>query len=214
MSSLTSSPFIGLFGTGRSGSTWVGSIIDSHPEVAYRFEPFHRLHHRRAISNWRERVERGDVSNRELHDGYRLLLPAHPEVEKPPFFPKRNAFNLGKRWLWPPARRIAPLALPFAKIYTPRNRPPVVFKEVSLSRLFEQLASKTSMKLIYLVRDPRGVVASLTQGQRQGIMPTGQWTVLDSLMAKHDPALAERYRPQLDRLSPVEKNALLWRMEV
>jgi hypothetical protein len=34
---------MGIFGTGRSGSSWLGSIIDSHPQVAYRFEPFHRL---------------------------------------------------------------------------------------------------------------------------------------------------------------------------
>lgn len=205
---------IGLFGTGRSGSTWVGSIIDSHPEVAYRFEPFHRLHHRRAVTSWRERIERGDVENENLPNLYRLLLPAHPEVEKPPFFPKSNALNLGKRWLWPPARRIAPLALPFAKLYAPRGRPPLVFKQVSLARVFEQLAVRTSMRLVYLIRDPRGVVASLTQGQRQGVMPTGQWSVLDSLMAKHDPELARRYTPQLDRLTPIEKNTLLWRMEV
>ena len=29
--------------TGRCGSTWLGAMVSSHPEVAYLFEPFHRL---------------------------------------------------------------------------------------------------------------------------------------------------------------------------
>ncbi|MDJ0687655.1 MAG: hypothetical protein QNJ41_04015 [Xenococcaceae cyanobacterium MO_188.B32] len=32
-----------LFGLGRSGTTWLGAIVASHPEILYRFEPFHRL---------------------------------------------------------------------------------------------------------------------------------------------------------------------------
>ena len=32
-----------IFGTGHSGTTCLGSIISSHPNIAYRFEPFHRL---------------------------------------------------------------------------------------------------------------------------------------------------------------------------
>lgn len=34
-----SQPFVLLFGMPRSGTTWVGKILDSHPGTVYRHEP-------------------------------------------------------------------------------------------------------------------------------------------------------------------------------
>ncbi len=33
-------PIIGLHGAPRSGTTWIGQIFNSAPQVAFRFQPF------------------------------------------------------------------------------------------------------------------------------------------------------------------------------
>ncbi|MGL6343136.1 MAG: hypothetical protein ACRC80_28855, partial [Waterburya sp.] len=79
----------GIFGTGRCGTTWLGAMVSSHPDVAYRFEPFHRLKKSKiAIATALEKIRAEDFSAQDLNLIYQALLPAYPEVEKPPFFAK------------------------------------------------------------------------------------------------------------------------------
>ena len=65
----------GVFGTSRCGSTWLGSIIASHPEVAYRFEPFHRRKKEAVFLSLRKRIEAGDLDEGLTHyrEYFRLL---------------------------------------------------------------------------------------------------------------------------------------------
>jgi hypothetical protein len=43
-------PLLALWGAPRSGTTWLGQIIDSHPQVAYRFQPLFSYRFKSAVS--------------------------------------------------------------------------------------------------------------------------------------------------------------------
>ncbi|MHC5064240.1 MAG: sulfotransferase domain-containing protein [Planctomycetota bacterium] len=203
-----------IFGTGRSGTTWLGEIVNTHPDVVYRFEPFHRLQAVEAIKRASETIDTDSFADSEVAAIYDCLLPAHPLTDKPPFNPKSYRSNFAKKQLWTLSRLIPQAIHAYRALYSPRGTPPLVFKEVALESLMKRLLERTSIPIAYIVRHPCGMVNSVTRGQQQGVMPTGRHTVLDSLMSKHDPAMADRYTPQLDALNLYEKNALLWRIDV
>lgn len=210
---------MGIFGTGRSGSSWLGSIMDSHPQVAYRFEPFHRAkQHHPYLYEMVHRLKYKQIQEQEvdLSAIYKALLPAHPKFERPPFFPKEHALTWGKAWLRPLALQFNFLSPVFQKLYTARRHsPPVlVFKEVNMEAVMINLLARTSMPIIYLVRHPCAVAASNVRGQKQGVMFGGRHPILKTLLKKRDDELAERYIPQLEHLNELEKEALLWRMDV
>lgn len=202
---------MGIFSTGRAGSTWLGSIVNTHPEVAYRFEPFHRFKKFRTMQQIRAMLREDRFGPQDVSLLYRTLLPAHPLVEKPPFFEKSNSPSLGRSKLWMAARGLPVLVPVFKWMYTPRGQPPVVFKDVTLEQHMKRFLERTEVKVVYLVRHPCGVVNSELNGQEMGVMSNKRFTVLASLLEKHDRALAARYVPMLDRLTAAEKIALLWR---
>lgn len=47
----SSNPLIAIWGPPRSGTTWLGQIFDSHPEVAYRFQPLFSYRFKAAVSS-------------------------------------------------------------------------------------------------------------------------------------------------------------------
>lgn len=205
---------MGVFGSGRSGSSWLGSILDSHPMVAYRFEPFHRLQHNADVSRLRKRLEEKSCSDSDLIQVYDILLPANSHIERPPFFSKTNSLFFGKSWLRPAACRFKSLNALYMQIYTPRQHPALIFKEVTMEPMMRNLLKCTTMPLVYLVRHPCAVISSTLDGQKQGVMPSGRHSVLTSLLNKHEPRLAEKYGSQVALMNPLEKEALLWRIDV
>ncbi len=204
---------MGIFGTGRSGSSWLGSIADSHPQVAYRFEPFHRLRKYPKIHKARQLLQSPQLTDADLEQVYQLLLASHPKTERPPFFAK-DYFTWGKTWMRLPARVLKPVHPLFRWMYTPNNRPALIFKEVTLEKVMTNLLAKTSMKIVYLVRHPCAVVNSTLSGMKKGYMPEQRHHILDQLLARHDPKLAEKYVSQFAQMGALEKETLLWRMDV
>jgi hypothetical protein len=202
-----------VFGSGRSGSSWLGAIINSHPEVAYRFEPFHRLANRR-IAEAERLASSPDLSDSDLNAIYAALLPANPLLEKPPFFEKRNSALAGKVVAWNLARTAPRLQGWFEKLYTPKGRPLLVFKEVTMEPLMENLLERTTMPIIYLVRHPGAVVASHLRGQAGGAMPVGDHRAVRRIVEALDRELAETFASRLAAMTETELNALIWRAEV
>ena len=211
----TTAPRIGaIFGMGRSGTTWLGSLIDTHPDVAYRFEPFGRLRRRPAIQEVRRRIDAGEFSEADLPRIYDQLIRANPMTDKPPHFTKAHAATFGRRLFRPIATKLGPLHWLYEAAYRPTGQPYLIFKEVTAAKLLNAFVSKTRIPILYLVRHPCGNVASRMKGQAEGKMPTGKFPVLDELVARHDPALADRLGTGLEHRDPAFKNAVLWRIEV
>lgn len=209
---------LAIFSTGRSGSTWLGSIVDSHPDVAYRFEPFARMRERSPrLAAVRDRLRAGDSGDAVLDDLYDALLPAHPLLSKPPFFAKSYSMRLpvGRSLLWPVCRRWEGTAGAFSALYSPRGAtPPIAFKEVSTTPVVRALGRASRLAVVNLIRHPCGVVWSQHRGQRRGIMSAERHHYLESKLHEHDEALAERFAPRLAQLPLEAQYALLWRIDV
>ena len=201
----------GVFGQGRSGTTWLGSLLNAHANVAYRFEPFHRFGRDSALGRLRTRIEQHDFCQNDVSQLYRLLVRAHPLTEKPPFFDKRQLPRFGRTWLWRLARVAPPVRPIFAHYQTPRDGRMVVFKEVTCEKMMAGLLKMTSVPVVYLLRSPYATVASLVRGQQQGTMFTGRFSIIPVIIEKYFHELRPIFDRPFEELDPIDCNALLWR---
>jgi hypothetical protein len=204
-----------IIGAGRSGTTWLGSIINTHPEVSYRFEPFHRLQGEiPGIENFVDVLTDPELTDDALRQVYDALVKADPLTKKPPFFKKNNSPNSGVQLTWFLSRIFRPAKIVYSSFYTPSNTSPLVIKEVSFEMYMKNLLANTSMPITYLVRHPCGNILSELRGQQTGNMSAHRQKYLGKLMKGHDPLLYERYGQSIDHMSPLEKTAWIWRISL
>ena len=62
---------IAIHSAPRSGSSWLGSIFDSHPEVAYRFQPLFSYTHKDQLNE--------SSSLNEINDFFEDILKSKDE---------------------------------------------------------------------------------------------------------------------------------------
>ena len=202
-----------VIGTGRSGTTWLGSLLNAHPEIAYRFEPLARSPEGKDLHEIASLLKAGQVPERFEERLYGALIVADPLTDKPPFFEKVGLPNRGVHQLWSVARVASPLRRVYARLFTPTDGRLVIFKEVTSERIMATLLRDTDIPIVYLVRNPFGTVASLVAGQRTGKMPSGRLGVIGEIAEQHDPSLITKYGDP-HKLSVEGQNALLWRIDV
>lgn len=209
---------LGVFSTGRSGSTWLGCLFDSHPDVTYRFEPHAKTRGLSpAATEAIARLADPGLSDSDLAVVRSGLLDSNPFSDKPPFFRKATgALRMdGLRQLLCPLARKVPAILPIYRgLFTPRIETTLVFKYVAHERQCRRAILQTSMRMVYLVRHPCGVIGSLLKGQAQGKMPSGRRTVIAQFLKDHATTLHDRHAQQLESMSPAQLEALLWRCSV
>lgn len=206
-----------IVGPARSGTTWIGTVINSHPDVVYRFEPFNRLRHCDSkISELSYALKSGKITESQAIEIHTALLKAHPLSDKPPFFNQKSypLFSVGKNKAWVLSRLLSSFSGLYKVAYSPRKLVPVIFKEVTFVEQFNALLKNTSVPVVYVVRHPCATVLSDFKGQIKQKMPTGRQTVLKTLLKRHSPDLFEQYKNRLEKLTQIEKTALLWRIEV
>lgn len=202
-----------IFGTSRSGSTWLGALIGAHPDVTYRFEPFRRGRRDPRISGLGAALRDQPLDASTLATIDAFLREAHPWRDKAPFLPKRHERTFGRTAASLIARRLPPLAAAYRRFYSVGPGPRVVFKEVDLPWLLRALVLETEAPVVYLVRSPFGYVASQLRGQAEGHMRDGRVRVLESTLPGRAPDLA-RYLDALPTMSDAQRNAIVWRMDV
>ena len=211
-----------LTGQGRSGTTWLGSILNTHRDASYLFEPFLATK-RTPMRRWLDALANDDPeATREALAA--LSAQPHPEVHYPPYPPKNHrrtpgwvvwtAFHLSKRW-----RGSAPLFDWLAKEHTqPRT---YVVKDVNLpAELLTKLCSRTECRLLALVRNPFGSIASLLRGHRgnkfdEHAQHQERAETLRHLAALNDadPATRASLPRPIESLSDAGIEALRWRIQ-
>jgi hypothetical protein len=132
---------ISIHGTPRSGTSWLGKIFDSHPAVAYRYQPLFSYRFKDAITP--------KSSTGEIEDFLNRLY----EVDDDEFILQTRQSKRG--------------AHPFA--LTKSESPAyLVMKEVRYHYLMQLLLEEvTGIKLIGIVRHPCGVINSWFKTSRE-----------------------------------------------
>jgi hypothetical protein len=215
---LSRAPFLGaIVGPGRSGTTLAGVLIDSSPDVIYRFEPFHRLSAvKPEFRRWFALLKNQGVREHDVDKIYSLLIAANPRTNKPPFFgDKRYALRrAGRRQLWPVARAMPMFQGVYESLYSPQAGPPLIFKEVTFVKPLRNLLEHTSIPIVYVVRHPCATVLSDIKGQTSGKMPSSRQLNLREIVDDLAPHLAQRFADVVSSSNIVARTALLWRCEV
>jgi hypothetical protein len=130
---VTRLPVLLVAGVPRSGTTWVGQVLNSHPAVAYRFQP---------LFSWSFQPTLDAAGTPEEIEAFFDAVLATDD----PFVRQTGAARLGDTPDFP--ERDAEPAL-------------LVVKEVDhLDLVPHLLASRADLSAVLLVRDPRAVLAS------------------------------------------------------
>lgn len=194
----------------------MGALVDSNPDVVYRFEPFHRLAAGDpAAAEWMRKLKDQEVRDHDVPAMYSFLLPAHPLTNKAPFFADKSypLRTLGRRQLWPVARLAAPARALYRAAYSPQPGPTVVFKEVTFVRQLRNLVERTSIPVVYVVRHPCATVLSGLNAPTQGAISM-KHTRLAEALNRNAPALAARFPEVVNGTDVVSRHALFWLYEV
>jgi Sulfotransferase domain len=205
-----------IVGPPRSGTTWLGALVDSSPEVIYRFEPFHRL----SVSNQKVgetlcKLKSQAIREADVRALYFLICPAHPLTNKAPFFDDKSypLRTFGRRQLWPLARLAPPARSLYRVTYSPQPGPPLVFKEVTFVLPLRNLVKRTSVPVAYLVRHPCATVLSALSAP-DGSPLASTHLRLRQTLAKNAPKLLDRYKEVIDGTDVVSQHALMWLYQV
>jgi hypothetical protein len=129
---------IAIHSAPRSGSTWLGSIFDSHPNVAYRFQPLFSYGHKSQLN---EESTKNDI-DRFFND----ILQTTDD-----FVLQKEAIE---KKIVPHFRKDSPTHL--------------VYKEVRYHNIIENLLEKDNeIKIIGLIRNPLAVINSWLRAPKE-----------------------------------------------
>ena len=204
-------PFAAVFGVSRSGTSWLGAMLDAHPEVAYRFEPIDNIPDQEQARPIIRRLQSGDQDPMLVEELARLLRPAHPRLDRPPFVPKHGHTQRGRTFLNRAGRLLPRIIAPvYRNLYRPPAAAHLIFKEVSKEHITATLARSGRVPIVYIVRHPGAYVASMMVGVEKGVMPETRAQVAMDLAADHAPELHNAYSNRSDQLTMEERLTIAW----
>jgi len=198
-----------VFGAPRSGTTWLGKLLDSSPSVAYLHEPINKgrdlvLH--RVIGALRrgQPIDRGAGQAAACE-----LARSYPSFLQPPFFRKDfctlpGALSLAWTWKKLTGRPATLLATP----RSPQRVGSIIVKD-GLCWFSRPLTEALDAKALILLRHPCGVVSSMLRGQQIGAMDKSSPDALWSAQSKLLTDLGYQ-KKDLPKLADDEFEALNW----
>jgi len=166
----------------RSGSTWLGNIFNSHPDVIYRHEPIARLREKLQRANLLDKLKfNHSLTPDDKTKLWQILVEGNTDTNRPPFFPKKGAFIPPSmvHCLWGSTIVCPWLEGLFRKVnllYS-RKSSTLVIKETGWSiHLPSILDSMKPDHVIFLLRHPCAIFASIKRGISLDLMrrPTPQ----------------------------------------
>jgi hypothetical protein len=171
---MTPIPLILLFGLPRSGTTWAGKILDSHPDTLYRHEPdsWGRLGEIPLLPEVTTTPERAEVIRAFVAQLPHMRatkvagsLPVFPKSYRSPLMGQlHRAGVLAAKAM---ARLTGELPVPDLTRYRKAERLVLVWKSIeSLGRMGLLARTLPEARGILLVRHPCGFVASVLRGEQ------------------------------------------------
>jgi len=208
-----------LFGMPRSGTTWIGKVFDSHPQVNYRHEPDSQFRLDRLIPLLADCAETPEFLDKLRQYAQDKLPRCSPRTcGKQPRFPKNSESTL--------ARHSQQLGLFAAKLieraagrqlsWPGSRRGRLTWKSIeSLGRLGVLLRAFPASRGIMIVRDPRGYVASVMRGEAQGRFLSSEsiandWGLFELLCQTPYAVQSGITLLQLQQETPERRLAWLW----
>lgn len=214
------SKLVMLVGAPRSGTSWIGKIFDSHPDVLYRHEPDLALYDKRLPFFVPEEKAQACVPVAAEYLERLARTPTLKSAGQLPCF-RKAYYPAGKqvvhtgmvhalRWAEGLARRNW-RSTPVPDLFDLDGHPPLRYAIKTISargRLRVFLQAAPAAKFVFIMRHPCGQVASTWRGQRQGKFLTG--THFEEMLRTPG---ARRYgltQERLERCSDLEKLAWHW----
>lgn len=174
-----------IFGAPRSGTSWLGKILDSHPNTLYRAEPDKELRNTDIPFLC---TEQDIVAHREATARYaEVLMNVHNSnaLGSPPYLRKAYhsdvQFALRQTTIYAVKSlgRIKGLSGPLGNLNVPdfadyssnATIEPVIKSVGSLGRVGLYLSALPDAKIIVIVRHPCGHIASVVSGQKLRKLP-------------------------------------------
>jgi hypothetical protein len=211
-----------LVGLPRSGTTWLAKIFDSHPDTFYSHEPDSALPFPGlpllVPADSANRYRAGIESHLRAMSRVRVLRVAG----KLPLFPKSYATQL-PLWLRTQSlvvlkaasRAFGEISVPASLAGTPDRAPYWVWKSIeSAGRLGVLARILPGARIVYIVRHPCGVAASLLRGEQTTKFsdgPASEDFGFFKLLAETEQARSRGLTlERFQAMSPVERVAWRW----
>jgi Sulfotransferase family len=216
-------PLVIILGSARSGTTWLGKLFDSHPNVIYRHEP-DSIDVNTAIPFLPRKSEANtyvDLAREYLHDlksaRYAKSVGHRPFFRKS-FQPRHARYGLVASSMALKALEgcvgHAARRLRIPRAFDAPSGPDVhfVIKSVSsLCRAYLFSLADPDARIVHVVRHPCAVVASRLRGVSKGLLkPT---VFLDAMLRMEESAWYPLTHEYLRRASYEEQLAYLWMIQ-
>lgn len=215
------SKLILLIGLGRSGTTWIGKIFDSHPDTYYMHEP----------DNWCKKIPLPTITNptTNIPDTLGMYLDSLIEIKNSQIVGKLPAFPKSYHGLF--VNRIRTLNINLSKVaakfsiripifnYNLKNKlsnSRLVWKSIeSLGRLDYFTKSSENIHIIHIIRHPCGFISSVLRGEKVGVFDSDCATSEDfgvfDLLSKTEQAQAHGISLQtFKEMTSLERLAWKW----
>jgi hypothetical protein len=164
-----------IAGFPRSGTTWMGNLLNSHPHVIYRHEPLGWLHKKIGLELMGALKFNNGLTESERQRLLTFLVSAHPISDRPPFFHKSHEqIPLSVRFfLWGVASKLK-ISIPLYKaIVSPhiQSESVLVIKETGWNAHLPSIIQGLDPQLtVFMIRHPCATVASFLNGFRLNLM--------------------------------------------